>query len=202
MPETTYYWRVRVDVAGPMYSPYSEVRQFTTGRAVVPTFMPELKSPEYGAQDVSIRPVLIWGEVADATTYDFELADNAAFRDAISKVLGENVWQADADLQNSTTYFWRVRAVKGRHVEVSDWVTGTFVTEAAPPPPPPPELYCSPITGLCFDTPEKLQAHWEAQQPAPEPLPTTPAYIWAIIIIGAVLVIAVVVLIVRTRRVV
>jgi hypothetical protein len=31
MPETTYYWRVRVDAAGPVRSAWSEVRSFTTG---------------------------------------------------------------------------------------------------------------------------------------------------------------------------
>jgi hypothetical protein len=36
--------------------------------------------------------------------------------------------------------------------------------------------------------------------PAPTPEEIAPGYIWAIIIIGAVLVIAVIVLIVRTRR--
>ena len=31
MPETTYYWRVRLSSNGPVYSPYSEVRTFTIG---------------------------------------------------------------------------------------------------------------------------------------------------------------------------
>ena len=31
MPETTYYWRVRLASDGPVYSPWSEIRTFTIG---------------------------------------------------------------------------------------------------------------------------------------------------------------------------
>ena len=72
---------------------------------------------------------------------------------------------------------------------------------------PPPEviLYTCPTCGLSFDTPAELELHWEAIHAPPPPVPpepvTTPGYIWAIIAVGAVLMIAVIVLIVRTRRV-
>jgi len=39
MPETTYYWRVRVDAAGPVRSAWSETRSFTTGG------LPEAQAP-------------------------------------------------------------------------------------------------------------------------------------------------------------
>jgi hypothetical protein len=39
MPETTYYWRVRLSKTGPIYSPYSEVRSFTIGA------LPEIVAP-------------------------------------------------------------------------------------------------------------------------------------------------------------
>ncbi|MBA7631871.1 hypothetical protein ES703_39407 [subsurface metagenome] len=48
MPETTYYWRVRLSVAGPIYSPYSEVRSFTIGalpEAVAPVVIEQPPAP-------------------------------------------------------------------------------------------------------------------------------------------------------------
>jgi hypothetical protein len=66
---------------------------------------------------------------------------------------------------------------------------------------PAPEVWVSPYTGQKFDSEAELLAHiaeWEAAHAPVEP--TTPAYIWVIIAIGGVLVIAVIVLIVRTRR--
>ncbi|MGB2877707.1 MAG: hypothetical protein WBB97_06700 [Dehalococcoidales bacterium] len=39
MPDTTYYWKVRVDLAGPVRSNWSEVRSFTTGS------LPEAQAP-------------------------------------------------------------------------------------------------------------------------------------------------------------
>jgi hypothetical protein len=83
---------------------------------------------------------------------------------------------SEQKLDNSTTYYWKVRAIA--KTTDSEWAQGVFTTMSAPPtpptPPPPP--------------------------PEPEP-PTTPMYIWVIIGVGAALVIAVIILIVRTRRV-
>ncbi len=84
--------------------------------------------------------------------------------------------------------------------------------------------YTCPQCGVSFDTEAELAPHWDAVHkpappvapevtveveapPAPDvtveaPAAAAPAYIWLIIGIGAVLVIAVIVLIVRTRRVV
>jgi len=61
-------------------------------------------------------------------------------------------------------------------------------------------VYTCPVDGLTFDTEAELQAHWNAVH-APV-APTTPAYIWVIIAVGALLVVAMLILIVRTRRVV
>jgi len=48
MEETTYYWRVRVDAAGPIRSNYSETRSFTTGslpEAVAPVIISQAPAP-------------------------------------------------------------------------------------------------------------------------------------------------------------
>lgn len=79
-------------------------------------------------------------------------------------------------------------------VVTSDWsaVVG-FTTESAP------AVWTCSFCGDTFATEAELSAHIAAEYPT---VPTTPGYVWAIIGVGFVLVIAVIVLITRTRRVV
>jgi hypothetical protein len=184
-PTTTYYWRVRATC--PLHSPWSEVRTFTT-TTLVP-WVPEVNAPQDGATGVLLRPSFAWTAVEGANQYELEIATNSQFADPIkSLMLDATVYGLAADLEYSTTYYMRVRALKTegagatfRITERGEWVNSVFTTMDEPPPPPEPE-------------------------PEPEPpiivLPEaeTPAYIWAIIGIGGVLIIAVIVLIVRTRR--
>jgi len=200
---TTYYWRVRAGQRGnsvcvpgtvitfgaPALSRYSDTWSFTTalGGAQWSPFVPSVGvAPLPGAGGVSIRPAFQWNPADWATGYEFELSKDPRttargyFVEVVTSATGDNalvncVWLCDRDLDYSTTYYWHVKAVSATSKSV--WGTGVFTTEAAPPapePPPPP--------------------------PPPTPEPTTPAYIWWIIGIGAALCIAVVVLIVRTRR--
>jgi len=105
----------------------------------------------------------------------------------VKKPLTHTVWTWDEDLQYSTTYYWRVRAVVG--TVTSGWTEASFTTMAKPVPPQPPIVIPPANPPPIINIP-----------PAPAPVYTTPAYLWAVIIIGAILVIAVIVLIVRTRR--
>jgi len=118
MPNTTYYWKVRVAQAGPVFSPWSAVRMFTIGA------LPEIQPPV----EIVIPPA--------APAPQLVLPPTPA------------------------------------PVPAPEIIVQT--------PPPPADIIIPPA-------------------PAP-PAPITPAFIWAIVIIGAILVIAVVVLIVRTRR--
>jgi hypothetical protein len=170
---------------------------------------PELLAPEPGESDVILRPAFAWTAVDDADGYCFELADRssyilplASFNDdqALLTVTGYSHPEA---LEYSKSYYWRVRAVSGSSKtskgvttfeEQSDWVTGVFTTMDEPeePAPPivveetqPPDIIVEPIVEVT--TPATTQI--------------TPSWIYVIIGIGAVLVIALIVLIVRTRRV-
>jgi len=114
------------------------------------------------------------------------------------------------------TYYWRVRASSAGPL-YSNWSdTNSFTVEEAaeqlPPvvieqPPAPvievPVIESPPITvtipDIILPTPAAVPDIIIPQAPV-APASITPAYIWAIVIIGAILVIAVVVLIVRTRR--
>jgi len=114
-----------------------------------------------------------------------------------------------------TTYYWRVRASEPIY---SPWSAIRMFTIGAlpeiqppvqiviPPAPPAPQLVLPPTPApvqapdIIFQTPPAPPDIVIPPAPA-APAPITPAFIWAIVVIGAVLVIAVIVLIVRTRRV-
>jgi len=195
MPGTTYYWKVRVASNGPAYSPWSEVRSFTVGPAgEEPPFEPEIQAPMAGATNVPLKPTFMWTKVEGAVTYELEVSDNSAFRGVVKGEaplvqragIENNVLVLEEDLGYATSYYWRVRATTTQAIApktvgtLGPWVTGVFTTMPAPAAPVEPE---APIV----------------IPPAQE---ITPGWIYAIIGIGAVLVIAVLVLIVRTRRVV
>ena len=178
---TEYWWKVRVAEGEPLVSKWSVVWSTTTAMGAAqwnPFSGPVNEYPWMGATGVPIKPTFAWNTADWATGYEFVLADNDAFTDAFTKTLTSTVYQYETNLDYSTTYYWKVRAVSA--TGTSNWATGVFTTEAEPievvEPGPPVEI-------------------------PPAPAPITPAWIWAIVVIGAVLVIAVIVLIVMTRRV-
>jgi len=200
----TYYWKMRsadsVDAIGDTaaaytgraLSPWSEVWSFATGIAggewnpfLTPQGFAGNVAPQPGAQDVILRPSFQWNAADWATGYEFVLADNTAFTSPIKEFVGADalttaVYALDTDLTYSTEYYWKVRAVSDTSESI--WATGVFTTMEEPVEAPAPvEITPAP--------------------PAPVlPIAETPAYVWAIIAIGAVLVIALIILIVRTRR--
>jgi hypothetical protein len=186
VPGRTYYWRVRVEEGEPAWSPWSETWSFTTALGA-PQWNPFVggipESPYNGATNVSLTPSFAWNPADWATGYEFVLATDAAYSQAVVSKTGANaltnsVYLAEQPLAYNTTYYWKVRAIS--KTSSSEWANAVFTTMAqAPPPPEPPP------------TPE---------QPEQKPL-IDPLFLWVIIGIGAVLVIALIILIVRTRRV-
>jgi photosystem II stability/assembly factor-like uncharacterized protein len=178
----TYYWKVRA--IKPTLSRWSDVWSFTTALGA-PQWNPFVggvpESPANGATNVSLSPSFAWNAADWATGYAFVLAKDAEFKDVVVSKTGANaltatVYLAEQPLAYSTTYYWKVQAVS--KASSSEWATAVFTTMGQAPAPPEPPTPPTP----------------------PEPA-GTPAYIWVIIGIGALLVIAVIVLIVRTRRV-
>lgn len=193
LADTTYYWKVRVDAAGPLYSPYSEVRSFTVGHASAVGVVPTVAAPTSGATDVGLTPIFAWGEVPGAT-YTFVISTDAAFAvPAWTKTgLTTNVYEAEHELEYGTTYYWKVTAG-------SETSVGIFTTIAEPAAEV--EKYTCPVCGLVFDTQEELAEHWATYHASATTQQTIPSYLlWTIIAIGAVLLVALIVLIVRTRR--
>jgi hypothetical protein len=214
MPGMTYYWRVRVnDVDGDtMLSPWSETRSFTV-EELVPVTVLSIQAPASGAIDVGLLPAYSWTAVEGAIAYEFVVATDPAFEPLsvaytyTGSTLSpkSNVFQPDHELEYGTTYYWKVRAVtvwKTKTVTgiYSDWVNGVFTTIEAPAAPPA-ERYTCPACGLVFDTQQELADHYAKYHAPAAPTPAIPQYmLWVIIVIGAVLIIALIVLIVRTRR--
>ena len=140
--------------------------------------------PTNGASNVPVNPVFAWDSVSTAVSYDLVLSTDPTFADATkvlaTKNLTTNYWAYDGTLDNSASYYWRVRVNTAN--STSEWFPAVFTTVKADAAPVevnnPPDI-----------TLEVPQAE-------------TPAYIWLIVAVGAVLTIAVIVLIVRTRRVV
>ncbi|MCH8568233.1 MAG: T9SS type A sorting domain-containing protein [Balneolales bacterium] len=83
---------------------------------------PVLVSPANGAADVPAdNLVFSWNEAAGAAMYDFELSTSADF--STSEFLEEGVGNTSytiAELQEGTTYYWRVRSTFGSDF-VSEW---------------------------------------------------------------------------------
>ncbi|MBA7648364.1 hypothetical protein ES703_56150 [subsurface metagenome] len=184
----TLYWRARA--TAPFNGPWSEVWTVETQLTAAPN-APRLLSPGETAgstADVLTEPVFNWSAMKYATGYELQLSKDSGMTDLIAGMTGGEAlgnvtsWKCTTALDYSTTYYWRVRAMRGTAAS-SDWsgVTG-FTTMSKPVEPTPPVII-------------------EPTPPAPAPAPITPAYIYAIIAIGAVLVIVVIVLIVRTRRI-
>ncbi|MFC2071779.1 WD40/YVTN/BNR-like repeat-containing protein [Chloroflexota bacterium] len=214
MPGQTYYWRVRHSsnvVTGEdaqWNSPWSKARSFTIESSVAFAGI----SPEVGATNTSIEPTFVWAPFSGAIGYELLVSEDPTF--AIleySHNVGETFYKSDP-LAYSTTYYWKVRGVtgpvpldsRGRTTGPAPggpWTTGVFTTMSA-----------------------AMAAPGAVDQPAQEPIIITepgetkvqivevpvqtlveqpiPSYLlWTIIAIGALLIIALIVLIVRTRRV-
>ncbi|MBA2085630.1 hypothetical protein DMTZ50_1459 [Dehalococcoides mccartyi] len=140
--------------------------------------------PTNGAINIPIKPVFAWDSVSTAVSYDLILSTDPTFADATkvlaTKNLTTNYWAYDGTLTNSTSYYWKVRVNTAN--STSEWFPAVFTTVKADAAPV--EVNNPPAITLTV------------------PQAETPAYIWLIVAVGAVLTVAVIVLIVRTRRVV
>jgi hypothetical protein len=210
-PGTTYYWRVKATT--PLDSPYSSVRKFAFSSVQAATQPFKLVGPEIGATGVSIKPILSWtadpGNTqypAGAKWYEVTMSEDPSF--AIpewSHNVNGLVYGVVDDLKYNTTYYWRVRAVyadpfvQGSKVitPAGPWMVGAFTTMAEPVVVTPPSTPTQPTVVTVPGPVQTIEVPGETvvvQQPIPQWMLMT------IIIIGAILVIALLVLIMRTRK--
>jgi hypothetical protein len=184
---TTYYWKVQV--TDPVESRWSDEWSFQTKVAQVTA--PVEVRPLPGAQDVILSPTFAWRPADGVEYYEIDVATDADFTSIVtSGTPVANTWAIDVALDYSTVYYWRVRGIAPTGIPEADYVVSIFTTMAKPAEAAPPVKV------------EEVQPP-EITVEVPAPVQAIPSWMaLTIIIIGAVLVIALVVLIVRTRRVV
>ena len=176
-----YWWRIRSarSATGQIAaSPWSEPRSFTVKAGFIvntPYYGVQLLAPGNGCTGCQVKPASFsWSPWKDATKYEFALAADPEFRQIIiTSNPTTSAYEYGGALDYGANYFWRVRAleVNGQPIP-SDWsATFSFQTEPAPAPPA-----------------------------APPAEPATPLWVWIVIALGAALVVAVLALMMRTRR--
>ena len=195
MPNTTYVMKIRGDmtVGGTnLNTKWSDTVEFTvdSGTQVLQNYAgPQILGPAGGAT-TSSNPGFAWAPVSGATSYEFILSTDPALTKTVAGTpvkLSKTSFQATG-LEYGTTYFWAVMVVAPT---TGTQTIGTFAVEGEPAEPAPPT---EPIV--------------IPPQPAPEITVEVPPQesaipavaIWVVIGVGALLIIAVLVLIVRTRR--
>jgi parallel beta-helix repeat protein len=147
-----------------------------------------LYAPEAGADTALTNVPFTWASHEEATSYELVISANADMSSPMVKVSAAGTaYTYTGTLTDGTPYYWQVTALDGEDV-VGRSDVGTFIAKAPVVPEPPVviEPYEPPVIEPVIEIP---------------PSPLTPGIVWAIIAIGAILVIAVIVLIVRTRRV-
>jgi len=219
-PATTYYFRVRA--AGPVLSPWSAKWSFTTSLGSEVVALINLESPGAGARDVAIRPIFQWSVVAGAERYELLVDSDVSFASPVVVKIGPyalpaTAWECDVDLEQKTTYYWKVRAV-GLST-LSAWsAVGVFTIDPLPLSPPaaepsslsPPPLAEEPLSPSP-PPPAPEPSSPSPPQPAPESSPPppqpTPDWVKWFLCLGGVLLlaaiailIAVIILVVRVRR--
>jgi len=161
-------------VAGQLRSHWSDpitVYIQAGGLVTEPQYGPQLQGPIHGATDVSLNPGFSWAPISGATLYRFWLATDSGLTQTVE---GTPVDVTDPACQ--------VPAGTLEYDTVYFW--GVKAIEPTESP-----LSIGTFTTMAEEIVEEVEE------------PTTPAYMWAIIIIGAVLMIAVIMLIMKTRRV-
>ncbi len=108
---TTYYWRANATDAGGT-GVWSSVWSFTTqaGAPIAPT----LATPSNGAISQPLSLTLTWGSVANAVTYEAQVATVSTFATTISDQASLAAVSAPVGgLANGIAYYWRVNATDG-----------------------------------------------------------------------------------------
>lgn len=161
---TAYFWRVRaVNTVGA--SAYSAARSFsttdpTTGPTPIPA-PPVPASPADATADIALAPTLVWHASAGAVTYELQVSTGAGFESYVVDATGvADTTYALIDLNEGTTYFWRVRAVNASGSSLPS-VTSSFTTIVLTPEVPVAPILSSPANAAIEVSPS-LTLTWEA----------------------------------------
>jgi hypothetical protein len=174
--------------------------------------------PVLGSTISPVSPNFDWQSVTGATSYTLQLttASDAGFaspvyvNSTIPVNSGPTVsFTYTGTLSYNTSYIWRVMA---NGTTNSTWVYGNFYTALVVTPPV--TVSVAPVPTIIITQQPAVTITQAAPVPTPvytlpqatiliqQPTAQTPTYIWIIVGVGALLTLAVIILIIRTRRVV
>ncbi len=199
-----YVWITITDATAPAIEDLSGIPIVLVEAPPSDLDSPEIESPIIGATAVALAPAFAW-TIDEGNASEFQLADNSNFVIPITSMTGggsliSTFYTPVTELDYDTVYFWRVRAVDIDEKFVisneSAWVASVFTTMSEPVEPvEPADIILEPADIIVEVEPPDIIVT------LPPEAPITPGWIYVIIGIGAVLVISLIVLIVRTRRV-
>jgi hypothetical protein len=189
-PGETYY--IKIGPCGDCYH-WSDAITVTVMGTPLPVV--ELAYPACGNTVNTLTPGFTWSPMAGSPTYTFQLGTGPSFTGAYLigswQVSSTTSFQMPVDqLIDGSTYYWRVAAGTAAPFMWSATCSFTVVL---------PTVETTSTTTMIITTaPATVGVPTNANSVTVTQ--TSPAYIWAVIIIGALLVIAIIVLIFRTRR--
>ena len=115
-----YYWRINAWNHLDEYSDWSDVWHFKTIDKGTSPSVPVLLSPSNDTTNISTTPTLTWSSSSGATSYILQVSTNYLFSNIVYSQSGiTNTNQKINELNNSTKYYWRVKALNGN--DNSDW---------------------------------------------------------------------------------
>lgn len=148
---TSYYWRVK-SVKPNAQMAVSEVRSFKGTKF-------KINSPADGTTNVSMTPEFSWTNIGEGATYTLEISTKSDFSTlSYSGIVQSTTAMVPAGtLLTSTTYYARVRAVRGEIQAISERIY--FITEELPIPVP---VITSPVGGTTVYGTE-IELTWQQQ---------------------------------------
>jgi hypothetical protein len=167
-----------------------------------PPAAPAILTPVFGDDSAPLKPTFTWTASEGATSYEFVLAeeigqDNLFAIIDYSATCPSHGHVARETLKYNTVYNWRVRAVSD--IGAGAWTTAFFTTMVEPEPEAPPVEPVKIIQQAPAATPEIILQIPPAEVQQVQVIPDV--LLWVVVAVGAILIIAVIALIVRTRRV-
>lgn len=132
---TRYYWRVNgTNIAGT--GQWSTVFKFSTSITIPPP--PHLISPDSGAVNQSVTPLLDWRDDISVSTYRLQIAFDINFSNIVTEQTNFTISQYQVSsglLQNNVKYYWRIQTTNS--IGTGPWSSiWNFTTALAPPPAP------------------------------------------------------------------
>ena len=218
------YFEIYVGTASPAVMTPAQFNGTPFVLVTVPTVLGTVGAATYptnGATSVPVSPTNVtftWPAVAGAT-YQFALAQASANTTANEFAILDysdntitNAEPLQETLQPNTVYWWEVRAVtlnsSGAVSSTGPWTVSMFTTAAAPVTTTggTGTVVTTVVTSVVITNPVTTVVSTSTNIVLPSNTgtssPAIPSYLlWAVIAVGAVLIIAVIVLIVRTRRI-